>query len=49
MLNEKRIEEAETNFRTYLEEGLIRKEKFRKEVFNTYLRNYKESYPPELH
>jgi len=43
MLNEKRIKEAESNFKRYLEEGLIRKEKFRKEVFETYLKNYKES------
>lgn len=43
MLNEKRIKEAEINFKSYLNEGLIRKEKFKKEVFNTYMKNYQES------
>ena len=36
MLSEKRIREAESNFKIYLEEGLIRKENFRKEIFETY-------------
>jgi len=43
MLDEKRIREAEINFRTYLAEGLIKKENFRKEIFETYMRNYRES------
>jgi len=43
MLSEKRIREAESNFKRYLEEGLIRKENFRKEIFETYFKNYKES------
>ena len=43
MLNEKRIKEAETNFKVYLADGLIKQENLRKEVFDTYMRNYKES------
>ncbi len=43
MLNKERIREAEINFKIYLEEGLIKKVKFRKEIYNTYMRNYKES------
>ena len=44
MLNEKRIKEAESNIRGYLQEGLIKKHAvFRKEILETYERNYQES------
>ena len=43
MLDNNRIKEAETNFRTYLEDGLIKKESFSKTVFQAYRRNYSES------
>lgn len=44
MLDEKRIKEAESNVRGYLQEGLIRKyELFRDEILDTYKRNYRES------
>ncbi len=44
MLDEKRIKEAESNVRGYLQEGLIRKyESFREEILETYERNYQES------
>jgi len=43
MLSKKRIKEAESNFKSYLTEGLIKKEKFRKQVFDTYMKNYQES------
>ena len=43
MLSNERIKEAENNAKSYLSEGLIRKEQFRKIVFDTYLRNHSES------
>ncbi len=43
MLDEKRIREAETNLKTYLAEGLVKKEAFQNIVFDTYLRNHRES------
>ncbi len=43
MLSNERIKEAESNFRSYISEGIIRKEKFKKEILDTYLKNYKES------
>jgi uncharacterized protein (UPF0332 family) len=44
MLNEKRIKEAETNVRGYLQERLIGKyDVFREEILETYKRNYQES------
>ena len=43
MLSKKMIKEAERNFKSYLTEGLIKKEKFRKQVFDTYMKNYQES------
>lgn len=44
MLDEKRIKEAESNVRGYLQEGLIRKyDLFREEILETYKRNYQES------
>ena len=43
MLSSERIKEAEKNVKSYLSEGLIKKEQFRKIVFETYTRNHKES------
>lgn len=44
MLNEKRIQEAENNVKRYREDQLLWKyEPFRKEIFETYQRNYQES------
>ena len=43
MLNEKRIKEAETNIKSYLSEGLLKKEQFNSIVFNVLINNSKES------
>ena len=43
MLSNEGIREAETNIRSYLSDGLIKKEKFRDVVFETYMRNNRES------
>lgn len=44
MLDEKRIKEAQENAKAYLEDNLIWKTKtFKKEILETYTRNYKES------
>ncbi|MBS3055863.1 MAG: hypothetical protein J4473_00360 [Candidatus Aenigmarchaeota archaeon] len=43
MLSNKRIEEAEYNVKSYLAEGLIKKEPFKNIVFDTYVRNHRES------
>ena len=43
MLNEKRITEAKSNFNSYLREGLIKKEPFKSIIFETYMRNHRES------
>lgn len=43
MLNEKRIKEAETNIKSYLSEGLIKKEAFNSIVFNVLMNNSNES------
>lgn len=44
MLDEKRIKEAQENARAYLEDNLIWKHAvFKKEILETYERNYKES------
>ena len=43
MLSNERIKEAETNVKSYLAEGLLKKEKFRSIVFDTYIRNHRES------
>lgn len=43
MLSNERIREAENNVKSYLSDGLIKKEQFRKIVFETYLRNHRES------
>ena len=43
MLNEKRIKEAETNIKSYLREGLIKKEQFNDVVFKVLMNNSNES------
>ncbi len=44
MLDEKRVKEAENNIKIYLDDDLIVKVKdFRKEILETYKRNYNES------
>lgn len=44
MLDERRVKEAENNVKAYLEDGLLWKcTAFRKEILETYKRNYKES------
>ena len=42
-MDEKRIKTAEDNFRSYLNEGLIKKSSFENIVFETYLKNASES------
>lgn len=43
MLDDKRIKEAKVNIKSYLADKLITKEQFRQIVFDTYIRNHKES------
>jgi len=43
MLSNERIKEAEKNVKSYLSDGLIKKEQFKSIVFETYLRNNRES------
>ena len=43
MLSNERIKKAESSVRSYLSEGLLKKEKFRSIVFDTYIRNHRES------
>src|SRR3989344_354024 len=43
MLSEKRIKEAESNVKSYLSEGLIKKEQFNSIVFNVLINNSNES------
>ncbi|MEK6846410.1 MAG: hypothetical protein AABY26_06635 [Nanoarchaeota archaeon] len=43
MLSEERIREAEKNVKSYVQDGLIIKEPFRNVVYDTYLRNHRES------
>jgi uncharacterized protein (UPF0332 family) len=43
MLSEKRIKEAETNVKSYLKEGLIKKTEFNQNIFNILKRNAQES------
>ncbi len=43
MLNNERTKEAEINVRSYLSDGLLKKEKFKDIVFETYMRNSRES------
>ncbi|MBR9701318.1 HEPN domain-containing protein [Candidatus Pacearchaeota archaeon] len=42
-MDEKRIKQAENNFINYLREGKIKKVNFNELIYNTYLRNAKES------
>ena len=43
MLSNERIKEAESSVRSYLTDGLLKKEKLKSIVFDTYLRNNRES------
>src|SRR3989338_464021 len=43
MLRNERISEAQSSVRSYLADGLLTKEWFRNIVFETYLRNHRES------
>ena len=43
MLSEKRIKEAETNAKVYLEEGLLRKSEFNTKIFSILRKNAQES------
>jgi len=43
MLNKERIKEAETNTRSYLEEGLLKKRAMDKQIMGILLKNAKES------
>ncbi len=43
MLDEKRIKEAERNIKSYLEDGLIKKDTFNSSVFSILLKNAKDS------
>lgn len=43
MLDEKRIKEANTNIKQYLLDGLIKKEPFNQIVFDTLMKNHRES------
>jgi uncharacterized protein (UPF0332 family) len=43
MLSNEKIKEAEKNVKSYLSDGLIKKESFKNIVFDTYLRNNRES------
>jgi len=43
MLDEKRIKEAEVNVKSYLSEGLMKKEQFNSIVFNVLMNNSNES------
>ncbi|MBI4016522.1 MAG: hypothetical protein HY363_02405 [Candidatus Aenigmarchaeota archaeon] len=43
MLSNERIKKAENNVKSYLSEGLLKKENFKKIVFETYMRNHRES------
>lgn len=43
MLDNERIKEAEKNVASYLSEGLIRKEGFKRIIYETYMRNHRES------
>ena len=43
MLSNERIKEAEDNVKLYLSDGMIKKELLRKIVFDTYMRNHRES------
>lgn len=43
MLSKDRVKEAENNMKTYLSDGLIKKESFKDIVYHTYMRNHRES------
>ncbi len=43
MLDERRVQEAVQNVKRYLSDDLLKKEKFQKVVFDTYMRNHQES------
>ena len=43
MLSDERIKEAENNMKTYLSDELIKKNLFKDIVFDTYMRNHRES------
>ncbi|MEM3374052.1 MAG: hypothetical protein QXE31_02405 [Candidatus Woesearchaeota archaeon] len=43
MLSKQRIKEAELNFKQYLNEGLLKKELYRKEIYNTFIDNFNQS------
>src|SRR3989338_1941762 len=43
MLSKERIKEAEDNVKMYLADDIIKKEQFRKIVYDTYMRNHRES------
>ncbi len=43
MLKGERIEEAKINVKSYLSDGLIKKENFKELIYNTYVRNFQES------
>ncbi len=43
MLSDKRIDEAKNNVRSYLQESLLEKKDFKSLVFETYMRNHRES------
>lgn len=43
MLSKERVKEAEDNVSMYITDGLIKKEQFRKIVYDTYMRNHRES------
>ena len=43
MLDKKRILESEKNMRNYLEEGLIKRKTFDKNIFRIFMRNSRES------
>ena len=43
MLDKKRIQEAENNLKSYLEQELIKKQQFKGIIYQTYIRNHHES------
>ncbi len=43
MLNERKIKISERNVKNYLSEGLIKKTKYKKIIFDTYMNNHRES------
>ncbi len=43
MIDKNREKEARSNYGVYLNQGLIKREEFKRIIFETYMRNYKES------